>query len=86
MYIHNPPPPPPPQKKKKKQPTKKHALTSAKGSGQGGSADVLKLPGQQESGYVMTLGLTPSWRNCSLHNTPTEGGKEGEREGGREGK
>ena len=57
--TYNPPPPPPKKKnKKKKQPMKKHALTSAKGSGQGGSADVLKLPGQQESGYVMTLGLT----------------------------
>ena len=56
VHVHTQSPPPPP--KKKKQPTKKHALTSAKGSGQGGSADVLKLPGQQESGYVVTLGLT----------------------------
>ena len=56
VHVHTQCPPPPPPKKK--QPMKKHVLTSAKGSGQGGSADVLKLPGQQESGYVMTLGLT----------------------------
>ena len=58
VHVHTQCPPPPPKKKQKKQPMKKHALTSAKGSGQGGSRDVLKLPGQEESGYVMTLGLT----------------------------